>query len=293
MYIDPNVQYLYIKRISLIILSIGVAVLGFGPPLLILLVYPTSLYRNISDRISPVWRIRIKIYAESFNKCFKDGTDGTRDYRSFSGWLLLLFGFFPQLLFALVKATMLTTNTTNAYILVLYFATMAFLCTLLHPYKENISNALTSGILLIESMLLAVAVGIIDNQEREAVKVIMTVLLLIPHCVFWGYIVCRLVSTVVRRCCRSSGATTYDESRRLLSISATITLQTITAEHNIHCIAAHIRYSVIHFSIIIILYIICIYYCDCLLYTFCTSITIKYKLQIIRVSYPIPLVFSV
>ena len=163
-YIDPNVQYLSIKHISLIILSMGVAVLGFGPPLLILLVYPTSLYRNISDRISPVWRIRIKIYAESFNKCFKDGTDGTRDYRSFSGWLLLLFGFFPQLLFALVKATMLTTNTTNAYILVLYFATMAFLCTLLHPYKENISNALTSGILLIESMLLAVAVSIIDNQ---------------------------------------------------------------------------------------------------------------------------------
>ena len=198
----------------------SVAVLGFGPPLLILLVYPKSLYRKICDRISPVWRIRIQVYVECFNKSVKDGTNGTRDYRSFSGWLLLLFGFFPQVIFILAIATLPTNNITNGYyIIALYFAILAFLCTLLQPYKENVSNALTSGILLIASMLLAVAVDIFDNQQREAVKVIMTVLLLIPHCVFWGYIAYRLANTAVKRCCSCSSATKYGESKRLLSIT--------------------------------------------------------------------------
>ena len=212
-YIDPNVTYFSFKHNNLIILSVIVAVLGFGPPILILLVYPTLLYRKISDKISPEWRIRIKVYVECFNKCVKDGTNGTRDYRSFSGWVLLLIGFIPQLLFALANST-LPTNNIN-YIVAFYLAILVFLCTLLQPYKENVSNALTSGILLIGSLLLAVVGSIFYNQEREAVKVIMSVLLLIPHCVFWGYIVCRLASTAVR-CCRCSSAT---ESRRLLSIT--------------------------------------------------------------------------
>ena len=218
-YIDPNVPYSSFKHSTLIILSVSVAVLGFGPPLLILIVYPTSLYRKISDRISPVWRIRIQVYVECFNKCVKDGTNGTRDYKSFSGWLLLLIGIFPQVLFALAAATLPTNNITNGYYIALYFAILAFLCTLLQPYKENVSNALASGILLIASMLLAVAVDIFDNQQREAVKVIMTVLLLIPHCVFWGYIAYRQANTAVRRCCSCSSATKYGESKRLLPIT--------------------------------------------------------------------------
>ena len=219
-YTDPNIPYSSFKHYTLIILSVIVAVVGFGPPLLILIVYPTSLYRKISDRISPVWRIRIQVYVECFNKSVKDGTNGTRDYRSFSGWLLVLFGFFPQVLLALAIATLPTNNITNGYyIIALYFSILAFLCALFQPYKENVSNALTIGILLIASMLLAVAVGMFDNQQREAVKVIMTVLLLIPHCVFWGYIAYRLANAVVKRCCSCSSATKYGESKRLLSIS--------------------------------------------------------------------------
>ena len=98
---------------------------------------------------------------ECFNKCVKDGTNGTRDYRSFSGWLLLLIGFVPQLLLALADSTLPTSN--NNYIVAFYLAILVFLCTLLQPYKENVSNALTSGILLIGSLLLAVVGSIFYN----------------------------------------------------------------------------------------------------------------------------------
>ena len=45
--------------------SVAVAVFVFLPPLLILVVYPTSLYRKISHWISPKWRLRIKTYVET------------------------------------------------------------------------------------------------------------------------------------------------------------------------------------------------------------------------------------
>ena len=59
LYIDPNVPYLSTKHIFLMAFSLAVAVFIFLPPLLVLVVYPTSLYRKISHWISPKWRLRI------------------------------------------------------------------------------------------------------------------------------------------------------------------------------------------------------------------------------------------
>ena len=52
-YADPNVPYNSTKHRVLMIFSVAVAIFGFLPPLLILLVYPTKLYRQISSHISP------------------------------------------------------------------------------------------------------------------------------------------------------------------------------------------------------------------------------------------------
>ena len=93
-YTDPNVPYKSTKHTVLMICSVTVAIFGFLPPLLILLVYPTKLYRQISSHISPKWRIRIKTYSELQHGSF----NGTRDYRFLSMLVLLLFGFLPQLL---------------------------------------------------------------------------------------------------------------------------------------------------------------------------------------------------
>ena len=60
LYIDPNVPYHSTKHAFLIAFSVAVAVFVFLPPLLILVVYPTSLHRKISHCISPKWRLRIK-----------------------------------------------------------------------------------------------------------------------------------------------------------------------------------------------------------------------------------------
>ena len=102
LYIDPNVPYGSNKHVLLMVFSVAVAVFVFFPPLLILVVYPTSLYRKISHWISPKWRLRIKTYVETFNGCFKDDTNGTRDYRSLCGWGLLISCLFICLLISII-----------------------------------------------------------------------------------------------------------------------------------------------------------------------------------------------
>ena len=60
-------------------------------PSVMLLVYPTRIYQYFSKFISSRKRLSITIFAEALNNCFKDGLNGTRDYRSFVGFLLLCF----------------------------------------------------------------------------------------------------------------------------------------------------------------------------------------------------------
>ena len=194
---DPNVPYYSTKHIVLMILSVSVSVFLFLPPLLILLVYPTSLYRKISDRISPVWGIRIKTYVDIFNGCVKDGTDGTRDYRPLSGLIILLMGICPQFLMIVSSIVLHSDFDTNGYIVALFLSTIAFIIVLIQPYKEKLVNALAAGILIVTSLLFALGTEMY-SQEEETIKVMTIILMMVPHTVFWGYNACILTNNAAK-----------------------------------------------------------------------------------------------
>ena len=134
-YLDPNVPYNSTKHTLLMIFAATVGIFFILPPL-ILLVYPTSLYRKISDRISPVWRIRIQTYAEIFYSSVKDGTTATKDYRLLSTLFLIVFGFVPQSVptIALIVEKIFSGSF---YVTSIIFGFHAFLCTVLQPYKRQ------------------------------------------------------------------------------------------------------------------------------------------------------------
>ena len=57
--------------------------------------YPTRIYGHLSRFLSARKRLAITTFAEALHNCFKDGLNGTRDYRALAGWLivnLLLYG---------------------------------------------------------------------------------------------------------------------------------------------------------------------------------------------------------
>ena len=210
LYIDPNVPYGSNKHVLLMTFSVAVAVFVFLPPVLILVVYPTSLYRKISHWISPKWRLRIKTYVETFNGSFKDGTNGTRDYRSLSGLLLLLLSVFPPLFHRMISTIFpssenLTNNFTTSSLMAIVICTVALLCILIHPYKDSLTNRLTAGLMVVSTLMFANLASIYDTRGSDAVKLIVLLLLLIPHCVLWSYIIWRFVKFTAIYCCQENG----------------------------------------------------------------------------------------
>ena len=191
LYFDPNVPYLSTKHTLLMIFSATVGILTLLPPLLILLVYPTSLYRKISDRISPVWRIRIQMYAEIFYSSVKDGTTSTKDYRLLSTLFLFVFGLVPY--FVQIAAYIVEKNfTSSLYISAILFGAVAFLCTVLQPYKE--ANGSITGLLIVLSLLFGLSASLFENPHKNHFNnTVLFVLIAVPHIVFWCYIVWRVI----------------------------------------------------------------------------------------------------
>ena len=218
LYFDPNVPYWSTKHLLLVVFSMAVGVFVFLPPLLILVVYPTSLYRKISHWISPKWRLRIKTYVEAFHGCLKDGTNGTRDYRAFSGLYIFVAGVVPQLLvgtIAIVMPSSLNNFLAPSYIVAIYYSLIAFIWIWLQPYKRGIHNTVTAGILSNTALICAFAESVYNTQQEEskAVKIIIAIPLLVLHFVLWGYVMWKVmkIGTTYCRGCLGGG-----ERRELL-----------------------------------------------------------------------------
>ena len=89
MFFDPTVTWLGPKHLLYIVLALIPFVLLLIIPFLLLCLYPTRLYRYISTFLSARKRLAITAFAEALHSCFKDGLNGTRDYRAFPGVFLL------------------------------------------------------------------------------------------------------------------------------------------------------------------------------------------------------------
>ena len=96
-YIDPKVSFFSHKHNYSIILYMFILVFLIMPPLLLLIVFPTHLFRKISVCLKPRWIVSIQTFVDTLHGSYTDGTNGTRDYRAVSGYILAVFAFFPAL----------------------------------------------------------------------------------------------------------------------------------------------------------------------------------------------------
>ena len=91
----------------------------------------------------------------------------------------------------------------------MYFSGLAFLCTLLQPYKERFANVLTSGLLAISSLICALSATVYNTHGNEVLFLVIG-LILIPHCVLWGYVTWKITAAL---CC-------WQERKRIPSVNS-------------------------------------------------------------------------
>ena len=88
LYTDPSlmmnacIPYAVIAAVCFLIISII--------PSLLLCIYPTRLYQYLSRFLSARKQLAITAFAEALHSCFKDGLNGTRDYRALAGSTLII-----------------------------------------------------------------------------------------------------------------------------------------------------------------------------------------------------------
>ena len=135
LYMDASVEYGSSEHLCFMIVAISVVTLIVIPLPLLLFFYPMKYFQRFLN----CFRLRsnnLVAFMESFQGCYKDGTDGTRDFRSFSA----VYFFFRIIILAI---SMTAKDEVRERILQLICALiLILLLVLLRPYKNNAYNNL-------------------------------------------------------------------------------------------------------------------------------------------------------
>ena len=108
-------------------------------PLLVVVLYPTRVFQKCLNCCRIRWHA-VHAFADVFNGCYKDGTNGTWDYRYFAGFYLLV-----RIIY-LHSLLILQLWIHSGPVSILYVCTTVgiLLFVFCRPYKKNLFNILDS-----------------------------------------------------------------------------------------------------------------------------------------------------
>ena len=200
---DPTVTPFSYKHWYLLSLSLFILVFIVLPPIIILITFPTCMLKKVSRFLKPKWIVSIQTFVDLIYGCYKDGTNGSQDYRAVSGYILAIWAFLPAVLIT-ARNLGYKIELLPHIIFIILFTALAVTCSLLQPYKYRTANI--SGVALNALYVSAIALLLLNqsNVHNTTVVAILTSLLLsLPHCVFYGYIVYRLGKQFKMFCCNT------------------------------------------------------------------------------------------
>ena len=229
-YSDPNVPVVSEKHVYMIMFSAFVAIFLYSPPILLLIIYPTSLYRKISGRIRPRWRIGIKTYVETYQGCYKDSTNGTRDYRAISGYAFALPFFLIGVQFITVQVTSDAYDSLSLYLTVVFVVVLIILCSLLQPYRQRIANVSAVAILAILGAIFALSTGLNSQYKTDLIRLMITFLTFIPHCALGVYVLWKM--NIFQACYNRYKISRCDETERIMENATSAPLSLVGSAMN-------------------------------------------------------------
>ena len=140
LYIDPSVILFSHEHILYLIIAMVPCIFLVLIPALLLCIYPTRIYRRLSQLISARKQLAITAFVEALHNCFKDGLNGTRDYRALAGLIILIYPvafLLSDIAWKTVaSATGLTRHVIDGY---MAFA-LSLVVSYVRPCKSTLAN---------------------------------------------------------------------------------------------------------------------------------------------------------
>ena len=157
-YIDASIKYFQSDHLLYALPALVFSATLVVIPLMLLFLYPLNCFQKCLNNCK--WRcIALHTFADAFHGCYKNGTNGTRDYRWFAGLHLLMR-------FVLVVSYDLTLYNAvlGVFMLLCVLFYMAAL-SILQPYKNDIHLKLDLTLFLGLSLWsTALFIGIMDDK---------------------------------------------------------------------------------------------------------------------------------
>ena len=197
MLLAPTVPYFGNKHLPFAILAISVFSTFIALPPLLLIAYPTITFQKMLGCLKIRWPA-LHIFADVFQGCYKNRTDGKYDYRCFAA-----FYFISRIVFFVIyviHGSKVQKWTISAVVLIIE----SLLFALLHPYKKNWLNILDS---LILASLAFTSLWMLYNSETAGEWIQLTAFIeALPLVYFVVYVTYRLLSSleILQKCQQKS-----------------------------------------------------------------------------------------
>ena len=161
LYYDASVEYFGKQHLPYAITALAVVLAFILLPLLLLMAFPMKCFQRRLGKCNMQFQV-LRIFMDSFQGCYKDGTNGTRDFRYFPAVYLLLRVF----LFTMYAVT---RNETFYGIAALTFITLGIAIFTAQPYKQHMSKYNTVEAMLISMIAMwVVSIMLINTVQLKA-----------------------------------------------------------------------------------------------------------------------------
>ena len=193
--LNPHIESNSPEHIPHLLISTAVLfIFGFCPAIFLCL-YPTKFFkRAMVYCCSARKRIALKVFADTFQGCYKDGFDGTKDYRMTPGIIMVIILIYSVLgVFSGGRFTY-SVNWINITIMIL----LSVIVSYLQPCKSWLMNASLSFHLVVVSFLCVVFTmwsTSMDIDQHYLANAFVT-LLIIPHILMLFWFIYKIVNIV-------------------------------------------------------------------------------------------------
>ena len=175
-------------------------------PVFLLFFYPTKILRNLLSKcMSSRILIFLNTFMEKFQCCYRDGLDGTKDMRSFSGIYFLL-----RIIIYLSEHISRATFKQDKYLTCGFvFSVTALLIALSRPYKKTYMNLVDSILLShMATICYIIASTSLLNHKSSIFLPLMYVMIASPVIITFLLTVSRMTCGILKNCLQWSSFAT-------------------------------------------------------------------------------------
>ena len=172
---DGTIEYFEKEHLPYAIVAIAMLLVFVVFPCLLLCLFPCRCSQRFLDHYG-LRNLVLTTFMDAFQGCYKDGTNGTRDYRYFAA-------VYPIVLCIILGslATALTRFVLPAALFIIIM--FAIIIVIARPYKSPVHNAINTCLILVAALSLTSVLEGYQGLKKSPFKKIPQMTLIITYCI--------------------------------------------------------------------------------------------------------------